>query len=356
MLSTMSPHRSHHRGSFVLDRQFARIGRIRVASGTSDPVTFRRMNEMITTLKETARWDLLRALRGGVFSALELWAAFRNGQLDTLPTADEMLPAQETIDRWLPRLEVSEGHRDQYERILKKLLEPDAKTRVNDLPQILKAFRDQCQDKGRRRTFNMTRSAVQAFVRDVLGSGHRLWSATADVPRLKETPRKGNPQTLDQLVELAKKLRPHHGILWSLALTGMRRGEYWAADHVARGSWEPKGDRVLVHGTKTAGSDRFIPLVLPPASPTIGYWGFIALLRDATKGAVTVHDLRKTYARLMEEAGVVRARRRIYLGHGKADITDLYEIHEVSAFIAQDAERLRAFIGDAPAKALQVLA
>jgi integrase len=105
-------------------------------------------------------------------------------------------------------------------------------------------------------------------------------------------------------------------------------------------------------GTSTASSRSSCP----PAEPTIGYSRFLVLLKDATGKRVNVHDLRKTYTKWMSEAGIPRARRKLYLGHGKTDVTDLYELNEVGEFLAHDAEKFRAFIGDAPAKALEVMA
>ena len=34
------------------------------------------------------------------------------------------------------------------------------------------------------------------------------------------------------------------------------------------------------------------------------------------------------------------------MGHKGGDVTDLYEWHEVKAFLAEDAAKLRAFIGE----------
>jgi|SRR6185312_6934212 len=58
----------------------------------------------------------------------------------------------------------------------------------------------------------------------------------------------------------------------------------------------------------------------------------------------TPYDLRRTYANWLEAAAVPRTRRRLYLGHGARDVTDLYEAHEVAAFLAEDAARLRRYV------------
>jgi len=60
---------------------------------------------------------------------------------------------------------------------------------------------------------------------------------------------------------------------------------------------------------------------------------------------ITPYDLRRTYANWLEAAGIPRTRRRLYRGHGAQDVGDLYEAHEVAAFLADDATRLKKHIG-----------
>ena len=43
-------------------------------------------------------------------------------------------------------------------------------------------------------------------------------------------------------------------------------------------------------------------------------------------------------------AQIPRTRRRLYLGHGSADVTDRYEKHELSEYLVRDSERIRAYI------------
>lgn len=213
---------------------------------------------------------------------------------------------------------------------------------------LLAGYRDECQRDNRRRTFNLTRSAAQAFLRDFVGRTNRLWKAVAEIQRLKEAPRRGNPQSVAQVRGLARELGSHGSTLWALCLTGMRAGEYW-------GDWEVRNDRIMVHGTKTACSDRFVPLAFPILRPATKYWGFVQALRKATGGHVRVHDARKTYAHWLESAGIPRTRRRLYLGHGRRDITDLYEERDVRDFLSSDAQMLRGYVGGEPETTLKVV-
>jgi hypothetical protein len=65
---------------------------------------------------------------------------------------------------------------------------------------------------------------------------------------------------------------------------------------------------------------------------------------DAVGLPCTPYDLRRSFANWMEAAGIPRTRRKLYLGHGAADVTDLYERHEVQAFLLEDGRKLRAWI------------
>ena len=59
-----------------------------------------------------------------------------------------------------------------------------------------------------------------------------------------------------------------------------------------------------------------------------------------------VYDLRRTVAHWLEEAGIPRARRKLYMGHRSGDVTDLYERHQVETYLAVELARH----GRAPAK------
>ena len=49
---------------------------------------------------------------------------------------------------------------------------------------------------------------------------------------------------------------------------------------------------------------------------------------------------------------LARTRHKLYLGHGKTDVTDLHEWHEVKAFVAEDQAKLQAYIGAGTANRL----
>jgi integrase len=92
-----------------------------------------------------------------------------------------------------------------------------------------------------------------------------------------------------------------------------------------------------------------VPLLWPLAPPARAYQAFRRALSTASDEATDPYDLRRSYATWLEAAGIPRTRRRLYLGHGARSVTDLYERHQVEAFLAEDGTRLRSFIGELPA-------
>jgi hypothetical protein len=56
------------------------------------------------------------------------------------------------------------------------------------------------------------------------------------------------------------------------------------------------------------------------------------------------YDARRAYAHWLEEAGIPRARRKLYLGHGRRDVTDDYEMGELGRYLQEDGRALRAYV------------
>lgn len=78
--------------------------------------------------------------------------------------------------------------------------------------------------------------------------------------------------------------------------------------------WKVDGDVIRVYGTKRVGRHRTIPLLWMPVKPTVTREVFKAALRKLDLGVTPKHG-RNAYAQWMEEAGVLKSRRDVYLGH-----------------------------------------
>jgi hypothetical protein len=64
-----------------------------------------------------------------------------------------------------------------------------------------------------------------------------------------------------------------------------------------------------------------------------------------TGAPITPYDLRRTYMAWFQLATIPRTRRRLYMGHGAKDVSDLYEAYEVTEFLVADAKKSRTALG-----------
>jgi integrase len=328
--------------TLVIDRNFRGVGRLKKASGTLRPDVVRRINRMLTALYEDGRLDLLRAIRDGHLTLLEVHAAYQRKELDALPTAETVKPLADAMLSWIDGLRVPEDvsakHKGSLETSRRYLKGERATAPIADLPAVLESLRDTV-GKPHPRSFNLCRAAALAFVRATLKRSHPLWLAVAAVePRKLPPKRQHSPLSPEQMRAWfpAPERDPVDAIAWGMATTGMGAGEYW-------GRWSVEGDRIHIQGTKREGRVRDVPLVMAPAVPSMHRRTFEDKVRDRVP-AITVYDLRRTYANWLEAAGIPRTRRKLYMGHSAGDVTALYELHEVRAFLAADAAKIQALL------------
>lgn len=349
-------HQSNRRGSVLLVMRVRGLGPIKRATGIDpkDPKALEKladMKAMIRTLRVTRR-DLLKGLLpkhlgGGWLGLPALYSAHRTGRLEDLPLAEE-LPALGPLEgpprhlgavgKWLAGLgrevaagELSRDHLTSYRVAWRRLLSYGPAARMSDIPALVRS--DRGETVGHARKFNYARSAAQAFLTATLGQSHRLWLAVTDVPP-RTYRRVRQPEPLEPAE--VERLTPE---LWAMAVTGMLPSEFY-------GRWEElrHAGRVHIHGTKREGRDRIVPWVGLLATPVTPIRKLAAELARLFPGRV-LKDLRNTYATLLEQAGIPRTRRKLYLGHGKSDVTDLYEQHDVARFLAEDTAALRRLLG-----------
>lgn len=321
-----------------IDRRYGAVGRVRVRSGTTRRRTYDRILDMLGDLYEEGRLDILRGVRDGKLQPLDVLDAYRSKDLGRLPTAESVMNLERAWTDWCDHYDCSESHKTSIRQSLRYLLKGQGPLTVGDLPCRVSDLRITL--KAHPRTFNLLRSHAQAFSRRVLGKQHRIWSEIAAIDPLTVRPTMTkNPQTPAQLKALTDRMASEYAaIAWSLARTGMGPKEYW------HDGWDVRTDRVLIHGVKRGGRERFVPLIGEVSVPTVQYAAFRRALIKASDGKVTPYDLRRSFANWIEAAGVPRTRRRLYRGHGEQDIGDAYEWHEVDAFLAEDGQRIRDYI------------
>lgn len=343
----MTPHKDAGQGTFLIDLRLGKLGRYKAASGTKDPELFRDVVRTIRILRDEypPRYDVLALLVRGELAPLDLHHAYTHGELATLPTSDERRPLIEVVRRWIRTLDRATRTVDGYEELLLGLGE----IALLELPARLADRRAAALESGKRRSFNLLLTAARMLVKGTLGARHRLYEAIERVEALRVERRQGNPQTVAQIRALAAALGDHGDAVWALALSGMRRGEYFG------GRWRLLEDRIAITGTKTAAAVREAPRIYPIAAPSCKADTLNHLVSEATNSQVRLHDLRYTYMRWLEEAGVAALRINWYAGHTVRNVGELYRRGRGFAeHLAKDAERVREWLGDPPKIGLAV--
>lgn len=334
-----------------IDRHFAGVGRIARATGVTTVAQRDRINRMLDVLFQDGRLDILRALRDGALEFLQVYDAYRRRALHELPVGDAAKPLAIDMKAWITSLivprDASKKHVESLETSRRYFEKAKLKGRpvilVSDLPAVLEGLRESLGRK-HPRSFNLARAAALAYCRARLKASHPIYLqvAAVEVRKLDRLRKKREGLLPVQM----RGFFPNPGtdwlddVAWSMATTGMHAEEFW-------GEWNRLADRVHIEGTKRGGRRREVPLVMAPVVSKYGRRKFEDDLRERTR-AVQVYDLRRTFARWMESAGIPRTRRRLYMGHGTADTTDLYEHHEVTAFLAEDALKLRVYLNLSP--------
>jgi integrase len=327
--------------TLIIDREFHPIGRIKVASGTTRRVTLKRLNEMITALRELPRHDILRAIRDHQLTPLQVLEKWPN-KLDELPLGGAAKPLIEAIEAWRETADVGEKYRSDLKYTIAHItVEAKPQTVLQELPEIVRALRLSMKDTPT--AFNHVKRAAQAFVRDTLGRRHPVYHGVTDVEALTITKkRETRPQTPAQLKAITEKMDAETAAMaWSLASSGMRPVEYWSR----RGaSWAILAGYIQVNGQKSDAARRKVPLAGTVVPPSCWEGKFRDALDAASDGQVQTYDLRRSFMNWMEAAGIIRTRRKLYFGHSEGDVTSLYEWHQVEQFLEEDARRLREYI------------
>ena len=332
----MHRHNSGH-GTLYVDRIFRNVGRIRRATGTNDKAVAKAIDTMLTQLYQQGRFDLLEALRDRKLSLLEVYADGRVKGVGQLANAASLRAAIPQWATWAKTLEAE--HQRVASVWARKVLTAHLPSgaAIKALPDAMRAI--QMTFAGKRRSANLLRALVLAFLRDTVGRGNPLYIEVVSLRRLKEPRTTRTKMTLRDVQEAANALDPKHAaIVWALALTGMRPKEYWTTP------WRVVlPDRVRIEGSKSAGAFRDVPLLGNIVSPSVARVTF----RKAFKEKLPqwkVYDLRHAYAGILEESGVPRARRLLYMGRGPKDVQDLYEFREISEYLAADTARIIAYL------------
>jgi integrase len=348
----MTPHRNKKRidgklvpvGTLVFDRVFRGIGRIALASGQPDTVDgrrrFKQMNQMLTDLYQNGDGEILARFKAGEIAPLQLFAAWKGKRLDKLPTVEMMQPLAATFTAWAKAAPTGPHNKAQRLTAGRTLERLASGAMVGEIARVVGTYQRQCMTKGTPSAFNHFKVHCQRFIGLTLGEHHPIYTQLTRIESLKVTVKRKRGLTLLEATAVWTFLKePYRRAFRELCYTGMRPNEYFAQ------RWQVLNDRIEVYGTKTQGADRAIPLVQPIIGAGITRQRLRYALEKYPEMTVEPYTARRTFMHWMEEAGIPRARRKMYMGHGVKDVSDLYERSHHTAYLKEDAAKLRVFLG-----------
>lgn len=316
--------------SYMIDWQRMGVGRIARSSGTAVSKIHGAVIRMLDTLYDAGEINVLKAIKAGELHPLAIYDQWRRTR--TMPNVESLKPLRQLVDAWL---DGSVGRkRNNYRTGLNRFLRHgDAKVTLAMLPALARA--DKKASAHEAPSFNRAKASWQTFARETLGRQHPAYQALRDITVLPEHRAERPRLTVLDALTIRQRLSKAHGALWwHLCITGMILSEY-------AGAWRVLRDGVEIAGTKAAGRKRVVPFVERMARVAVDRREFSEAL---TRLGVESYDARRAYAHWLEEAKIPRARRKLYMGHGSADVTDLYEMGELSAYRAQDGKALARYI------------
>lgn len=322
-------------GTFVIDRRFAGVGRIKRASGATTRGGLKSRNACLTRLYDHGRLDLLRAIRDGTLSVTELYAADREKRLDTLVGDRATLTAAlwATVDAWLGNAKGGSlgRYRTSFTALQRSGVLKDNAT-VADLEHVNWAQLREDWPNGAY-DWNHLRRSVGKFLTMRLGLHHPFRVALVEaIPKAREVER--IPDLTPTLLWRIVDAMPEHvrAAIVTLVATGLRCGEYL---RLTPANLKPHTHAIAVPGTKTEASaatvyvdEELWPWVERAVPAPVQYrWLRLHFKRAcAAVGSpdLRLHDLRHAHAQWLTNAGRSEASVQVSMRHASAVMTRRY--------------------------------
>ena len=315
------PRRTKLGPAFRIDRVFPGVGRIAVTSGTRLRTEFAKRNALLTSLAEKGRLDLLRAVRRGDLTVIELYAAHREDRLDAMTGERHTmrLALWPTVDGWVQKSARAPTSRRRYD-VSFKALRRDGANEVLGPNAVVEDLADvdwralEARWTRSASDWNHVHRAVSKFLSDQLGDSQHPFrrSIVKRIPLRAESARV--PDITPELFRTIMAKLPDHvrPVFVTLAATGLRVGEFLRLTPL---DLLPHTLSIKVPGTKTASSAAVIrvdkslwPWVRAAVPSPLRYkWLRIAWKRAlGTAGAdpkLRMHDLRHCTGQWLTDAG-----------------------------------------------------
>ncbi len=208
-------HRFNGRGSWVIDKRYKSIGRVRRASGAKTKKTFDAILKMLEILHEQGKHTILREIQAGIVSPIEAFGYWREDKLEYLPSTETLKKLSPTFDEWVETYNVVPITRRNYKSAVKTFVSTVGNVPIQELPKAIKKYKKHCLHRNTPRAFSSLRTPILSFLRDTFGRHSVLYASVSEIKKLAEHDEEdGNqaPQlTVKEAQSLLKALPPQHG-------------------------------------------------------------------------------------------------------------------------------------------------
>lgn len=340
------------RGTRELNRTFRGFGKLRLASGTHQAAVYDELNEDLTALANAGRFDWLTELRERRITPLAFHALKAKLGLTSreLPKPATQPFTVESVVAWAKTYEASARHRQDLRQNLRRLAE--RAQALEDVPAAVRALRETYRAKGQAHAFAHLKAAALSYLHDVVGQRHPAYQEIRDLKPLKlRRKREGHPCTVAEVFATADALGAYYDEVW---LTHVLAGVGPKELHEDGVEVDEATGHLRVHGQKTRGRDRLVPLVEVTRGgmvhrpltgrPDVTRRMFAARLKAVTDGRLEPYDGRRTFEKLLELARVPPIHIEAYMGHGASSMTRHYGRGNEAPYLNTDAALYAAFL------------
>lgn len=317
--------------SLRIDRVFLEVGRIALASGTTDRATFRRYDDLLTELYEEGQLDVLKKIKAREITIREVYDARRKRRPITA-SACLRKNLWDAVEAWVSKSRAGERYAVSFNQLSRSnVLSSGA--RVGDLAKVdWVVLRDNWQ--GGPSDWNHLRRAVSRFLTVILGDVHHPFrrEIMKAIPIQHEVERVPDLRP-DTFWELVSRTPEHVQPCYvCLAATGMRVGEYLRC---TEDNLLPLTKAIHVPGTKTDGSDAPVQVDaelwgwIERAIPSPVQYGWLRIhfkraAREVGLPDLRLHDLRHCFGQWAIDGGVPESVVQVALRHADPAMTRRY--------------------------------
>lgn len=332
-------------GYLTFDIRINGVGRIKRSSGTRDENTFNRYRNCIDEIYRSGDLEPLHALKNKRVTPSELYQWWKGGTPPPWKGANNSL--SEAIETYFGQAEIADTTKVGYRNCFNQLQKVGSGHKVGDIPTLLKEYRAKCKREQKAKTFNQTRAACMALLREVMeGKSHPIYTATRDVKVIKTTEYRRKvfnplyPSKLDSVLagqDIDERIRD---TVWVLCLTGAGPKEF-LKDGI---KVIPSRKLIEISGQKRATRIREVPLVFDDLE--YGVWCQYKHLRKKFNEVFpghTLYDCRRSFKVWMTRAGIDESRQMYYMGH-KESTSTRYGRELIERWVMEDRVKMWTYI------------